>query len=92
MLRIGYIDEDEAQQNSFYHALKEYFDVVIFEITKETNKANLVEDVFKSALDVLVLDFRLDENGLLDFNANEIIEEIQKRNLYYPLIVFTSDE
>lgn len=92
MFRIGYIDEDEGWQNSFYQKLKEDFDVKLFEITKETSKESLVEEIFESALDVLVLDFRLDENDLLDFNADEIIEKIQQINLHYPLIVLTSYE
>ncbi|KPM49516.1 hypothetical protein [Jiulongibacter sediminis] len=92
MLRVGYIDEDEGQRNSFHHLFKDEFEVILFEITEETNAENLVDEVLKSAIDVLVLDFRLDENGLVDFNADKLVEGIQAINLFYPLVVLTSHE
>lgn len=92
MIKIGYIDEDKAQQNSFYHLFRDDFDVIIFDITEETNERNLVDEIFKSAIDMLVLDFRLDENGLVDFNADKIVDSIHEINLYYPLVILTSYE
>lgn len=92
MFKIGYIDEEEPQRNSFYQFLKDDFEIKLFEIANDTEIENLVEDIFNSALDILVLDFRLDENGLVNFNADSIIELIQERNLYYPLVILTSHE
>lgn len=92
MYRVGYVDEDEGQSSSFYQFLKNDFNVVLFEITEETNIESLVDDIFNSGLDILVLDFRLDETGLVDFNADKIVEAIQERNLYYPLVILTSHE
>ncbi len=92
MLRIGYIDEDEGQKNTFFHQFKEEFKVELFDLTEDTTEENLIDEVFKSALDVLVLDFRLDENGLVDFNADTIVEGIQAINLFYPMVVLTSYE
>lgn len=92
MYKIGYVDEDEGQRSSFYHYLKDDFEVVLFEITQETEVEPLVDDIFNSRLDILVLDFRLDETGLVDFNADQLVDAIQERNLYYPLVVLTSHE
>lgn len=92
MYKIGYIDEEEPQRNSFYQFLKDDFEIKLFEIIEDTEPENLVQHVFNSALDILVLDFRLDESGLVNFNADCIIELIQERNLYYPLVVLTSHE
>tara|TARA_B100000780_G_C21108003_1_gene447547 strand:- start:1546 stop:2175 length:630 start_codon:yes stop_codon:yes gene_type:complete len=92
MYKIGYVDEDKGQRNSFYHFLKDDFEVVLFEITEETESKSLAEEILASSLDMLVLDFRLDENGLIDFNADELIEKIQEINKHYPLVIITSHE
>lgn len=92
MNRIGYVDEDKGQRNSFYHSLKDDFEVVLFEITEETESKSLAEEILASSLDMLVLDFRLDENGLIDFNADELVEKIQEINKHYPLVILTSHE
>ena len=92
MYKIGYVDEDEGQRSSFYHYLKYDFEVVLFEITQETKVELLVDEIFNSRLDILVLDFLLDETGLVDFNADQLVDPIQERNLYYPLVVLTSHE
>ena len=72
MYKIGYVDEDRGQRNTFYNALKDDFKVKLFEITQETESQTLAEDILSSSIDMLVLDFRLDENGLVDFNADEL--------------------
>lgn len=92
MFKVGYIDEEEPQRNSFYQFLKDDFEIKLFDIEEDTEAENLVNDIFNSALDILVLDFRLDENGLVNFNADSLIELIQERNLYYPLVILTSHE
>lgn len=92
MYRIGYIDEDPGQRSSFYHFLKDDFDIILFEMNVDTTIESLVDDVFQSGIDMLVLDFRLDDSGEFDFNADSIIEKIQERNLLYPLVILTSHE
>ncbi|CAG5083084.1 hypothetical protein [Parvicella tangerina] len=92
MYRLGYIDEDEGQRNSFYQFLKDDFEIILFSITDETELDSLVEEIFQSGIDMLVLDFRLDETGLVNFNADSLVDKIQERNLYYPLVILTSHE
>lgn len=92
MYKLGYIDEDAGQRSSFYHFLKDDFEIVLFEMNETTTVESLIEDVFQSGIDMLVLDFRLDDSGDFDFNADTLIEEIQQRNLFYPLVILTSHE
>jgi hypothetical protein len=92
MYRIGYIDEDKGWRNTFRQYLKDDFEIVLFDITEETTVETLVDDIFNQAIDMLVIDFRLDETGLVDFNADILVDKIQGRNLYYPLIILTSFE
>lgn len=92
MLKIGYVDEDEGQRNSFYHFLKDDFEVVLIDITEDTNVENLVDEIIKSGLDVLVLDYMLSENGLVEFNAESLVDTIYEINKHYPLVILTSHE
>lgn len=92
MYKIGYIDEDKGWRSTFRQYLKDDFEVVLFDINEETTVETLVDDVFNQAMDLLVIDFRLDETGLVDFNADTLVDKIQERNLYYPLIILTSFE
>lgn len=92
MYRIGYVDEDEGQRNSFYHFLKDDFEIILFEINEDSSEETIVEDIFTAGLDILVLDFRLDESGVVDFNSDSLVEQIQKRNLHFPLVILTSHE
>ncbi|AEE51085.1 hypothetical protein [Haliscomenobacter hydrossis] len=92
MYRVGYVDEDGGQKSTFFNTLKDDFEVKLFDITEETDSESLVEAILASSLDVLVLDFLLDETGLVDFNADELIEKIQEVNKHYPLIILTSRE
>lgn len=92
MYRIGYIDEDDGQKNSFRQYLKNDFEIILFDITEDTEIDSLVDEIFDLGLDMLVLDFRLQDTGLIDFNADVLIDKIQERNLYYPLVVLTSHE
>lgn len=90
--RIGYIDEDEGQKNTFYNSLKDEFDVHLIDIAEGVTIESLTDEIFSSNLDMLVLDFRLDETGLVDFNAESLIDQIKRRNTFYPLIVLTSHQ
>lgn len=92
MYKIGYIDEDPGFRNQFRQFLKDDFEIVLFEISEDTTLETLTDDVFASKLDMLVIDFRLDETGLVDFNADSLVEKIQENNLYFPLIILTSFE
>lgn len=90
--KIGYIDENEGWKSTFYHAFADDFEVILFDLNEKTTAESLVEEIFSQPLDMLVIDFLLDETGILDFNADKIVELIQNRNLYYPLIILTSNE
>lgn len=92
MYKIGYVDEDGGQINTFFNALKDEFLIELFDITSGVEAQDLAEEILNSSIDMLVLDFRLDENGLVDFNADELIEKIQEVNKHFPLVVLTSHE
>lgn len=92
MYKVGYIDEEKTWRNTFRQYFKEVFQVVLFDINEDTTLESLTEEVFNQNLNILVVDFRLDETGVIDFNADALIDKIKERNLFYPMIVLTSYE
>ncbi|GLU52325.1 hypothetical protein [Dyadobacter frigoris] len=92
MFKIGYIDEDNGWRNTFRQYFKDDFDVVLFDITETTTQESLVNEIFEQSIDMLVIDFRLDETGLVDFNADSLVEKIKELNFFYPMIILTSYE
>ncbi len=89
MIRVGYIDDQKTWQNTFRQFFKNDFEVVLFAITEETDVESLTSDIFAKAIDVLVIDFKLES---VDFNADALVDKIQEKNLYYPMIILTSFE
>lgn len=92
MYRVGYVDEEEGPKNTFYQSLKDEFEVVLFDITEETTEDIIISWIFDQKLDMVVFDFLLDESGLVDFNADKVVDKLKEKNLYYPVFVFTSNE
>lgn len=92
MKKLGYIDEDESFQNSFYHFFKDDFSVKIFDLTEETILDELINEVYTSKLDMLIVDYNLVETGIVTFNGNVIIDKIKEKLPSLPLMILTSDE
>jgi hypothetical protein len=92
MYRIGYIDEDNGWKNTFRQSLKDDFEIILFDIKDDSTVESLVAEIFDAKVDMIVLDFRLDETGLVEFNADALVDKILETNLYFPLIVLTSHE
>ncbi|MDM8551272.1 hypothetical protein QUF72_14400 [Desulfobacterales bacterium HSG2] len=88
MVRIGYIDE-RTWQNTFRQFFKNDFDIVLFDINEKTDVDSLTDDIFERDIDMLVIDFRLES---ANFNGDTLVDKIQERNLYYPMIILTSYE
>lgn len=92
MYRIGYVDEDRGWKNTFRQSLKDDFEIILFDVKGDSTVESLTDEIFDSKVDMVVLDFRLDETGLVDFNADALVDKILETNLYFPLIILTSHE
>jgi hypothetical protein len=89
--RIGYLDDDEGQNLTFYGKFKNEFIVIIIEMDNVLSPSDIVSEIIKNDLELIVLDFRLDSGGK-SFNADELLKEIKKWNPYFPVLILTSHE
>ncbi|TGN24375.1 hypothetical protein [Empedobacter tilapiae] len=89
--KIGYIDEDVNQVKLYRRKLKTFgFDVIGYEITKGMLLQDLMEQVYSSDIDLLMIDFRLKEGNILAFNGDEVEREIYDKKPQFPHIIFTN--
>lgn len=92
MFKIGYIDEDKGWRNTFYQFFKNDFEIISFDINQDTKFENLIIEVENQKLDALIVDFLLDESGLVNFKGNKIVEKVLSKRPHFPILVYTSHE
>jgi hypothetical protein len=92
MFTIGYIDEDKGWQQTFYDYFKDEFKVINIEVRRTSTVESLVDAIYKNEIELVVVDFRLNETGEVPFNGDAVIDRIINRKPHFPIIVLTSFE
>lgn len=90
--KIGYIDEDPAQVSKYERKLREYFDVVTYDIKKGTELEKLLMQVYNSDIDLLMIDYLMVDKGVLTYNGDEVARQYEEIKPRFPVIIFTNEE
>lgn len=91
MIRLGYLDEDKGNRNTFYRVFKKDFEVIMLDDNTRLNSADMVlDEIDRLELDVLAVDFRLADGGWVAFNGDEVVRVIWNRRRYFPIFMLTS--
>ncbi len=89
--RIGYIDEDDNQVKLYRRKLRNFgFEVVGYDFHKGMTLNELMEQVYSSEIDLLMIDFRLNESNIIPFNGDTVEREIYEKKPLFPHIIFTN--
>lgn len=88
MYKIGFIDEEATQINTFYQTFKNDFEVYEFELSKQIEPEEVISNVFNNHLDALIVDYRMDD--FFKFNGNVLVEKLDEINPFFPRIILTS--
>ena len=89
---IGYIDEDTQQVKKFQRSLRPFgFSVVGYDFEKNMSPESLMEQVYDSDIDLLMIDYKLKESNIVAFNGDVIENLIYQNKPLFPHIIFTSD-
>jgi hypothetical protein len=89
---IGYIDEDAQQVKKFQRSLRPFgFSVVGYDFEKNMTPESLMEQVYDSDIDLLMIDYKLKESNIVAFNGDVIENLIYQTKPLFPHIIFTSD-
>ncbi|MFE3872135.1 hypothetical protein ACFX5F_12975 [Flavobacterium sp. ZS1P70] len=89
--KIGYIDEDEKQVKKYRKRFRDFgIEIVGYEFYKGLTLEELMEQVYQSEIDLLMIDYKLDESSKLFFNGEEVEREIYDKKPLFPHIIFTN--
>jgi hypothetical protein len=89
--KIGYIDEDENQVKLYRRKLRVFgFEVIGYEFHKGMTLDELMEQVYNSEIDLLMIDFRLNETNIIPFNGDAVERDIYEKRPLFPHIIFTN--
>lgn len=89
--KIGYIDEDPSQVKLYRRKLRDFgFDVIGYDFHKGMSLEELMNQVYNSDIDLLMIDFRLNETNIIPFNGDEIGRYMYENRPLFPHIIFTN--
>lgn len=90
--RIGYIDEDQNQFKKYERDLREYFDVIGYEINQGLSLDDLINQVYQSDIDLLMVDYLMVDKNILVYNGDEVARAYEEIKPRFPVIIFTNEE
>jgi hypothetical protein len=90
--KIGYIDEDKADVDTFKLYAKNDFDITAFDLDRNTTLDSLFQDILKSDVSALVIDYNLRETNIIKFNGDEVVNKVKEELHNFPLFILTSHE
>ena len=89
--RIGYVDEDINQVKKYQRRFKKLgFEVVGYDFEKEMTLQELMNQLYNSDIDLLMIDYKLDESNKVTFNGEAVANEIYENKPLFPHIIFTN--
>jgi DNA-binding NarL/FixJ family response regulator len=91
-MKLGFIDDEPAFIMTFRGWFKDAYNIEIFEIEETTTANDLAKNVKESNLDMLIVDFKLDDNGNDFLDGNLVVNEVRKLLPKLPMIILTSNE
>lgn len=91
MIRLGYLDENKGNRNTFYRVFKKDFDVVMLDdFAKVFTLDLLLEEIDKQEIQVLAVDYKLADSGLVQYDGDQVLDAINERKRYFPVFMMTS--
>lgn len=91
MIRLGYLDENKGNRNTFYRIFKKDFEVIMLDdFAKVFTLDLLFEEIDKQGIQVLAVDYKLADSGVVQYDGDQVLEAINERKRYFPVFMMTS--
>ena len=89
--KIGYIDENIKQVKKYTRRLKDFgFEVIGYDFHQGMSLEELMSQVYESDIDLLMIDYKLNESNIVAFNGDEVESEFYDKRPLFPHIIFTN--
>lgn len=89
--RIGYIDEDVKQVKKYQRRFRNYgIEIIGYEFHKGMTLDELMHQVYESDIDLLMIDYKLNETNQVTFNGEVVENEFYEKKPLFPHIIFTN--
>lgn len=89
--KIGYVDEDIKQVKKYQRRFRKYgIEVIGYDFEKEMNLEDLMKQVYASDIDLLMIDYKLNETNKVTFNGEEVESIFYNTKPLFPHIIFTN--
>ncbi len=90
--KVGYIDENSLEVAKYEKDLRDYFDVIGYDIKKGLPLADLINQVYQSDIDLLMVDYLMVDKGILIYNGDEVARAFEEIKPRFPLVIFTHEQ
>lgn len=91
-MRLGFVDDEASSILNFRGWFIDEYDIKIFEVNDSITAEEIAQSAVISDLDMLIIDFKLDENGNNSIDGNQVAIEVRKLLPNLPLTILTSHE
>lgn len=91
MYKIGYVDEAEKEVKKIFRKLENDFEMVSYDIQRGLPKDELINRIYQSDIDLLLVDYFLKDKGTLVYNGDAVVREFEKIKPKFPMIIFTNE-
>ena len=89
--KIGYIDEDVNQVKKYQRRFRKYgIEIISYEFHKGMTLDELMDQVYESDIDLLMIDYKLNETNQVTFNGEAVESEFYDKKPLFPHIIFTN--
>lgn len=88
--RMGYLDEDESDIARFYDFIKKYDTYEFIDFKPKPSIEELIDEINSSNLDILVIDFQINEYVNINYNGVKVFDSIRNKRRNFPCIILTS--
>ena len=88
--KIGFVDENVQQVDMFERKLRDHFDVIGYDIHEGLSIDELIDQIYESDIDMLMVDYNMVESGKIYFNGDEVVRKYEELKPRFPMIIFTN--
>ena len=92
MYTIGYVDENPTEVKTIARNLRKDFNVITYDIPKGLQKQDLIDQIYQTEIDLLLVDFKMRDRNHLTYNGDEVVRAFEALRPNFPMIIFTNNE